>query len=274
MFIFVFCFLFYFTWINMNSIKQNIAEKKIYTKTVETIKSLMNDPGFLADCELIRKMSLKIALRLRNSIYSQTFNQLKKWLQKLQNSFKNFKSDQLDDQMKQRYQKAQIKPILYNPRQLDIFSSILFKIFLLSTKACRLSKVWLDLGQLTSYFLITFAISSRICVFAKASMVYLGHILDLVIKNFDKTDEFDLQNKFENYFKKMEIKSGTEEHSNDHSLMMQHHSNDAEDLGVKIGTENGKAATSTKNFTQQKDRKKSNPKNKHRPLHVTKKFRK
>lgn len=71
-------------------------------------------------------------------------------------------------------------------------------------------------------------------VFAKASMVYLGHILDLVIKNFDKTDEFDLQNKFENYFKKMEIKSGTEEHSNDHSLMMQHHSNDAEDLGGMI----------------------------------------
>uniref|UniRef100_A0A834RKJ8 Uncharacterized protein n=1 Tax=Sarcoptes scabiei TaxID=52283 RepID=A0A834RKJ8_SARSC len=58
----------------------------------------------------------------------------------------------------------------------------------------------------------------------------------------------------------MEIKSGTEEHSNDHSLMMQHHSNDAEDLGVKIETENGKAAKSTKNFTQQKDRKKSNQK--------------
>ncbi|XP_046910855.2 uncharacterized protein LOC124492100 [Dermatophagoides farinae] len=147
-----------------------------YEKSLNSLHRLMNDRCFQAECELLKRMSPKISIRLRNSIYSRSITQLVRLIDKFSEQIKHFPIECTDQN------NVHVKHSDNVVDKIEQFGFCLYKICIVSMKVFRLSKIWIELGQLVNHFLIINALASRVCIFIKAFMVYTydiyGHFND------------------------------------------------------------------------------------------------
>ncbi|KAH9423590.1 hypothetical protein DERP_005170 [Dermatophagoides pteronyssinus] len=139
----------------INNNDQSI-NKESNEKSYKSLYCLINDQSFHAECELLKRMSPKIGIRLRNSEYSRSIEQFCRWIDKLRLKIEHFPND---------YNQITVN-------KLEQFGFCLYKISIISMKVFRLSKIWIELGQLINHFLMIIGLASRICIFIKAMMVY------------------------------------------------------------------------------------------------------
>ncbi|KAH9390958.1 hypothetical protein TYRP_006548, partial [Tyrophagus putrescentiae] len=130
-------------------------------KSVGALISLLKNDRFWAEYSLLIKMTPKIAIRLRNSPYSRSLEQLSKVTTEFKNAIEPkspfdemklfFESDIANEKMDKV--QTTVKEFI---SQQQVLAQKLFMMGILSQKAFKLSQVWLELGQLVNHFLMYF----------------------------------------------------------------------------------------------------------------------
>lgn len=107
----------------INNNDQSIEEESD-EKSYKSLCCLINDQSFHAECELLKRMSPKIGIRLRNSEYSRSIEQFCRWIDKLRLKIEHFPND---------YDQCKI-----TVNKLEQFGFCLYKISIISMKVFRL----------------------------------------------------------------------------------------------------------------------------------------
>lgn len=185
---------------------------KLFQNSLKSLINLANNKRLCSEVELLQKMSPKISIRLRNSPFSRSLEQLLALNIKTITLMKSPIFEQMETLFDSNTSKNTCKDL--NDQQtksyietLETLARYLFKIVCLSKKSFELAQFWLDLGQLINHFLIISCLSSRICVFSKAQLVYLYDVYQIVWRIRNNIHGHNLEDQVKPLLHKLNIKT-------------------------------------------------------------------